>query len=192
MNLATRIRIRQYLCDFIEQLLTDYRIVPREQFHKRPKVEIPQIQPFHEAFFSRPLLLASSFERSFSTRLGNTFEVCAQLIGKEHFPESRRKYSLRGTAARAALSTIDSIVSDIGRNGMTRPYQELVDNVASAYAGDEEALQRPVILDLFLRSETTEFYFEMKSPQPNKDQCVESTRKLLRVHALRRGGFPRI
>ena len=37
-----------------------------------------------------------------------------------------------------------------------------------------------------------EIFFEIKSPKPNKGQCLEVTERLLHIHAVKRAGAPRI
>ena len=198
MNSNTTREIESTLRKFVEDLLIDYRVATPQFFGRHGKVKdepLPGAKPFHEAFFSRTLLRASSFERSFSTRLGNAFEKCAEIIGRERFQESQRNYKLRGNIALTTSDEIGRIVNFVGENGMTQPYSRLANDVASLASVDTaraRPLTKPITIDLFLSSNGTENYFEMKSPQPNKDQCFGTTGKLLRVHAVRQGASPRI
>jgi hypothetical protein len=53
-------------------------------------------------------------------------------------------------------------------------------------AADGEAEELSVTVDLYiLRHDGGELFFEIKSPQPNKGQCLEVTQRLLRTHLAR-------
>ena len=148
------------------------------------------IKPFHESILPDGILRISEFERSFSTRLGATFEECARLIGLDNFSEFQRKYRFTGSVSAAALSAIDSIASDIDNQGMSRHYLDLANIVANSYSSDTSALRRPRIFALYLKDKNgTDYFFEMKSPKPNKDQCTRVTSRLLLVHAIKQAGF---
>lgn len=56
---------------------------------------------------------------------------------------------------------------------------------------DEETIR--TITDVYLKTHSgKEFYFEIKSPKPNKGQGIEVTDRLLRTHALRHLGPPKV
>lgn len=40
--------------------------------------------------------------------------------------------------------------------------------------------------------EDNELFFEIKSPKPNKGQCIEVTERLLHIHSLRNNGPPKV
>jgi len=43
-----------------------------------------------------------------------------------------------------------------------------------------------VSFDLYVKSKNNiEYFFEIKSPQPNKGQCIEILQRILRIHALK-------
>ena len=70
---------------------------------------------------------------------------------------------------------------------MQNNYLELARIVSHSYSGEMANLRRPRIFDLFLEDpQGNQFYFEMKSPKPNKDQCTRVTARLLLVHAIQR------
>ncbi len=75
---------------------------------------------------------------------------------------------------------------------MKSRYLDLVAKVVGAYVGGSGSIEK-VKVDLYLRdSGGNELFFEMKSPKPNKDQCVGTTEKLLVLHAMRGAGPPRV
>lgn len=75
--------------------------------------------------------------------------------------------------------------------GIPAPYPELVNRVLSTATHDGETRKR--IADLYLADDQgNEIYFEIKSPKPNKGQCLEATERLLQIHAIKRAGPPKV
>jgi len=179
----------------MENARAEIRPVAREAEEFRPTRNRDtggDIKPFHEALVPEGVLRTSDFERSFSTSLGTTFEEVARIIGSERFARAERGYKFGVAIPRVALDTIDGIVSDVANEGMKKPYPEHVETVSRAYRGDI-VNRRALVIDLFLKShDNREFYFEMKSPKPNKDSSTGACRKLLTVHGVRGEGPPTV
>ncbi len=197
LDAVTRSRIKGYLEGFIRGLLAEhqaqrYRERQRRarQTHVSPKGEL---KPFHEAILPAELLRASAFERSFSTRLGSTFEECARLIALQRFPLVRRGYRTMGEMAFAADAKIEEIINRLQRGGsqVEPDFLAWIDEVLRAES--EAVVRRRVVADLYLQDEQgREYFFELKSPRPNKGQCLEVTQRLLRAHALRKAPRPQV
>jgi hypothetical protein len=67
----------------------------------------------------------------------------------------------------------------------------MITSVLSTRGGKKETQETRA--DLFVRTKDgTELYFEMKSPQPNKGQCLEVTQRLLRTHLIRNIPRPKV
>jgi len=150
------------------------------------------IKPFHQLLFPEGLLRAWEFERAFSTTLGSSFEVTARLLGETQFEHAQNGLVVEGPVSPAARSAVDDILRDVKRDGMQTAYSRLVEQVVTSYVGTAGNTER-IRVDLYLRSHSgDEVFFEMKSPKPNKDQCIGTTEKLLLVHAVKRAGPPRV
>ena len=124
--------------------------------------------------------------------MGITFEECARLIAlqSQTYVIAERGYQVVGTVSAAAASRIEEVVSRVGKSGFP-DFPALVDEILGV--GDDEQVERPVIVDLYLKDrDGREYFFEMKSPRPNKGQCLEVTERLLRVYALKRQGPPTV
>ena len=133
----------------------------------------------------------NEFERSFSTKLGTTFAESARIIAKDFYVQAVREYSIEGKVSRDAVHIIESLVNEIGAGGMTRSYLDMVKEVLSAGGSQEVARSRRA--DLYLKDKGgNEIFFEIKSPQPNKGQCLEVADRFLTAHALRRAGPPTV
>ena len=149
------------------------------------------LKPFHEALLPPAIRTISKYERSFSTTLGSIFEVAAELVGRQNFAFAQRQYDVKGRMGAAANTTIESISNEIETTKMQGRYLAYVDAITRSFHAD--TVERSIKADLYIRDhDDNEMFFEMKSPKPNKSQCLDVTQKLLRIHALRQDGPPRI
>ena len=119
------------------------------------------------------------------------FEVAAELVGKQNFTFAQRQYQVTGQMGTATSTTIDSIRNEIETTKMQGRYPAYVDAIARSFHAD--TVTRSIKADLYvLDAGGNEMFFEMKSPKPNKSQCLDVTEKLLRIHALRQSGPPKV
>lgn len=194
INKSTRQQIRGYLEGFIEGMLQEYRnwrsrerITPRKYLKLRS--EEPSLKPFHDAILPEEFRKVSAFERSFSTRLGTTFEECARLIARQNHAEASRGYEMRVQIDASALEAIEKQIERLDA-GEQPKLEEMVRAVLNAPVGNNKRTIR-IVADLFVKTHSgTELYFEIKSPMPNKGQCLEVMQRLLRIQRARGKGLP--
>ena len=190
----TREQIKGYIEGFIQSLIDANKRNDLKPTDLRPLKTFSatgDIKPFHEAILPNGILLVNEFERSFSTKLGNTFEETAKLIGKDVYAEADRGHRIRGQVSNSTVAVIETIVDQINHRSMKKTYLELVDQVISVPPNDQ--IERQTIADLYLRDrDGNELFFEIKSPKPNKGQCLEVYNRLLHIHALRKQGPPKV
>ena len=194
MEPATRTAIKGFLEAFIDSIVEALQRVDRDPRKPRPaSVESPEgrRKPFHEAILPHGILTITEFERSFSTRMGTTFEEAARLVALEKFVEVERGYAVTGTISEGAASAIERLV-EAGSSGYIRGrFPEFVQTVLSSDDGPRREMRE--IADLrILDAQGNETLFEIKSPKPNKGQCLEATQRLLRMHAIRGISPPRV
>lgn len=161
--------------------------------HLRQMLARAPHMPFHQALFPGRDLSIWGEERSFSTALGNRFQAIALILAQDVHGNGHSNYTVIGNLPNATLSTISAIVSDLrdGRLQMNGHFPELVARVQSGYTGD--LVERKVRFDLFYQDRMrAENYFEIKSPKPNRGQCLEATERILLVHGLRAGASPSV
>ena len=193
ISVTTRKSIKSSVGDLFRAVLTRYDPEnPKNVLANADKLQTAgRLKPFHRALLTPVFNDVSSFERSLSTTLGTMFEVTAELIGKDRFAESRRQIDVRGHISSAARAGIDGIVDQIRSEGFNGDYVDYVNAIVGSFHSDQIPLT--VRADLYLRThEGEEVFLEMKSPQPNLDQCISVSRKLLELHAMRREGPPRV
>jgi len=187
----TRSKIKGFLEGFIQGLIDEYREKPSKQatFGTPNRISTQgNFKPFHEALLTEGVLRINSFERSFSTKLGTTFEEVARLIARDYHVEAERGHNIRGRVSTEAIRTIESIINSIGSGGMKWSFLDLVKKVMETSIEGGEIRTR--IADLYIKyRDGKEYYFEIKSPKPNKGQCLEATDRLLQIHAIKRLGI---
>ena len=186
INERTRSTIKGYLEGFIQGLIEQHRPEVRRAMMREARAGYGSpkgvLKPFHEAIIPPEILRISAFERSFSTKLGTTFEECARLIALQTYVVVQRGYTASGRMPAAAASRIEEIVSHINE-GQTPDFPALI--AAVLQISDEQWVERPAVADLYLRDKDGhEYFFEIKSPKPNKGQCLEIAERLLRIHAI--------
>src|SRR3989344_3370457 len=190
---TTRQKIKGYLEGFLESQVSKHSL----SVEGKDKDEIlaareknGELKPFHQAILPSVMVSISSFERSFSTSLGTTFEECAYLIALDNHQEAERGKEIIGKASAQCLSEIEKVRRKIDK-GEKVDYPEAIKKIVSVSTGAGQAIR--TITDVYLKMKNgQEYYFEIKSPKPNKGQGIEVTDRLLRTHAIRKQGPPKV
>lgn len=190
-----RSAIKGYLEGFIDGLVQQHKPIekpPRlikEDYENEPPTD-GGYKPFHEAIIPDQILRVSGFERSFSTKLGSTFEECARLIASQTYKTVRRNFVATGQMPKATAARIEQLVNQIAYEHKP-DFIKLIDEVLKVE--DDNWVERPVVADLYLENKKGHrYFFEIKSPKPNKGQCLEISERLLRVHAITQEKRPKV
>jgi hypothetical protein len=190
----TKERIKSHLKEFIQKLIAQ-STSSEISMERQPPRDGDTLKPFHEAILPPSVRAVSQFERNFSTRLGSTFEECALIIAEQYHNEAQRNYKIQEEVSKAALEEIDAQVRNfesIATQGQRLTFDQMVKAVL-AKASSEPTIKVQVTADLYVRrKDGTEMFFEIKSPQPNKGQCLEVTQRLLRIHLVRKKTRPEV
>lgn len=191
----TRLKIKGYLEGFIQGMIdemTDNGFDPKQLRPMRSASKSGDLKPFHESLLPDGILKITEFERSFSTKMGTTFEECARLIALDNHKHAERGYRVRGKASFGSIKRIEEIINEVGNGGMKKSFPYYVEQVLSL-ANDKDSEERKNIADLYiLKNDDTKMFFEIKSPKPNKGQCLEATARLLQIHAMLHESQPSI
>src|SRR2546430_3919088 len=190
----TRVKIKGFLEGFLEAQLQQHKkelTTEPEEVIKLADAKKGKLKPFHLAILPPEAIRIFAFERSFSTSLGTTFEGCAKLIALDNHKEAERSKELTGEISVKCLAEIERVRSIID-SGHSIDFPKTIQAVITANKANADTPIR-TITDLYLKTKSgKEFYFEIKSPKPNKGQAIEVTDRLLRTQALRRVGAPRV
>ena len=113
------------------------------------------------------------------------------MIAKLIHKNAERGYRVRGLVTAKAIKRIEDITNGIGSGGMKSKYPELVQEIISL-SKSGNAVERVSIADLYVETKSgEEWFFEIKSPKPNKGQCLEATGRLLQIQAITHAKYPK-
>ena len=202
INASTHAQIKGYLEAFIETVVNKYKnnIVAEfditSEYLKQPSTK-GQRKPFHAAIIPPEIIRINMFERGFSTSLGSTFEECAKLIALQYHQNAVRGYNVTGKVSRSANDEIEHQVRAFEHaveEGELRPtLQEMIEAVLVKSVANDEKIPLLAKADLYIRDKDgTQYFFEMKSPMPNKGQCLEVLQRILRFHLLTNQRRPQV
>lgn len=196
-----REKIQGYLEGFIQGLIDEYkgRVIQKPttaiEYLSRNSIN-GELKPFQAALIPPELIRINQFERGLSTRLGNSLEECARLIGLEYNRDVRRGYDLTAEVSIAAFAEAErqkEYYESMANRGQAKPsFEQMVTAVLDTRRSDD-LITKTVRADLYiLANDGTEYLFEIKSPKPNKGQCLEVIQRLLRFHLLRGAKRPQL
>ena len=88
---------------------------------------------------------------------------------------------------------IDRVTSEIDRGHGLSNYSDEVNRILKFQKSDTSNLvDKTVISDLYVKDKNdNELFFEIKTSKPNKEQCVNITRKHFWIHCQHNRGFPK-
>jgi Type II restriction endonuclease, TdeIII len=180
-----RTAIKGYLEDFLQGLVDEHKVGGSRSSQSHDQIaRNGYLKPFHEAMLPEEIRRINAFERSFSTRLGSTFEYCGFYIASQTHDIARRGYSVPGFEIPAiAAQRIEEMRAANEARGMQRHFSEMVREICTI--SGQDVVERPAIADLnFKSADGVNWFFAIKSPKPNKGQCLEVTSRLLTIQAI--------
>jgi hypothetical protein len=139
------------------------------------------LAPFHDALVPG---IRGLGERGFSTALGNLHERIALEIANDAHEEAVRANDLEGKLPVLAREFITQRIEQL-RTGDAPPdhlYER--EQLLGAFGAEVPAATR---IDLSIKTrDGEEHYFEIKTPKPNRGQCIEMKQRLLTALGIRR------
>ncbi len=181
--------LESYICECIDDLLGR----KQQEFGLAKKINAG-FKPFHTALLSDDLIRMADFERSFSTCMGIIFEGCAKIIAETKFVTVEPQKTLIGHIPTNTNAEIDRVITEINKGNIFSNYEDEVKRIIEfAKLDGSKDVEKSVISDLYVKDEDgNETFFEMKTPKPNKEQCLNITRKHLWIHCIEKQSFPKI
>jgi hypothetical protein len=130
--------------------------------------------------------LASS--QSFFTRTGAWWEHIAALIGSSYHADAQAQFPINGPLSPSAEAHISQVIEDMNRGGSRRVPDRAKDISEVLTVQGNQGPDRAEISDLYLlKHDGSEVFFEIKTPGPNKGQCMEMKQRILTMSALKKG-----
>ena len=125
------------------------------------------IRPYLFALFPT-VALASTIERSFSSSLGTAIQDCAEIIAKSAGLEARTEETKSGWVSSGVRDYINSLTVE-NRKAPEPDISRELSTIESLNLHDDK-IELGVRLDLFIESDGTRYYFDLKTPTPNSGQ----------------------
>lgn len=139
-------------------------------------------RPFHEALLSKELVIASAFERSFSTSFGQkAVEEISQKIAISTGAICERQKETQVNIYKGAIDEISRIMSNLREGRATPDWNKEVKRICAFTKGDT-VVQR-IISDLYIKKDNKESFISIKTVKPNLDQTEIAKRDLLLLKA---------
>jgi len=194
INNIARSKIKGYLEGFIQGLVNEYKsreiVQPdsaSEYLSRRSSKG--ELKPFQAALIPPELIRINQFERGLSTRLGNSVEECARIIAQDYYPTVHRGYDITAQVSITAFAEAErqkEHYESSAKGGQAKPsFEEMITAMLNDRRSDGLE-EKQVRADLYIQTDDgRELIFEIKSPKPNKGQCLEILQRLLRFHLLR-------
>ena len=144
-------------------------------------------KPFHYRLLGKERMDVFSFIQSINTMLGmSIFEQVALLIAEPRSQQAVKQYKLRGSINRATVIAIDKIEKDLAAKKRKPDKNKETKEILAATAKDKQSEIIESRVDLFMQTqEGVEYYFELKTPKPNKNESKGIKKQLLEWVALR-------
>lgn len=174
--------LSRHQSDEIKGILT--RMIRQKLARSEKKANV---MPFQVRLLGRDRVALFSFIHSISTSLGQDFlEDTAVIVARSHFATAVKQYSLGKAISSDAQRVIQTLIDGLA-NGRILPNKadEVSQVLAAAQSGTAEETETPLV-DLFLQSHDGEEYFiELKTVKPNKEDFKSFKRMLLEWVAIR-------
>jgi type II restriction enzyme len=111
----------------------------------------------------------------------------AKLVAQQFHPHVEQPFTVTGRIQPAASSHIETVLGQMDKGKPKRKPSRAQDTLEVTTVQSPGGAELSVTADLFIRTESgEEWYFEMKTAQPNKGQCKEMKRFILQIAALRK------
>ena len=142
-------------------------------------------KPFYSSLFSREIVFTASLLQSIYTWLGGKWEEIAQTMAIGNFPRVERRYKLEGEITAREQAKIDDILKDLELGLREISIDEVKRELFDSFSNDDPRRKTSETVDLFLEVGGKEFYMELKSVKPNKNEMRAAKQDLLNLLAMR-------
>ena len=142
-------------------------------------------KPFYFALFSKDIVFAASLLQSIYTWLGGKWEEIASIVASNNFPRVERRYQLEGEITSKEQAKIDNLLKDLEHGTRDVNIETIKEELLNSFEEDDPRRQTSEVVDLFLEAGDNEYYFELKSVKPNKNEMRAAKQDLLNILAIR-------
>lgn len=142
-------------------------------------------KPFYFSLFSKEIVFTASLLHSIYTWLGGKWEEIAGIMAIGNFPMVERRYKLEGEITPREQAKIDDILKDLEQGTREISIDEAKEELSESFTEDDPRRGTSEIVDLFMQVGNKEYYIELKSVKPNKNEMRAAKQDLLNILAMR-------
>ncbi len=192
LDKSVKDRLVADICEWMDEFIKKQMTVALSDVHDAQSDA--NAKPFHKELLPRSFLRTSSIERSFSTMLGKSYERHSGIIAESRFAEVHLQHKTEGTLLEAVDTEISDEVGRINKGKIFDNYHVAIEKILEMERqGSGNQVTRAVTSDVYLKDRAgNETFFEIKTPKPNKEQCLNITRKHLWIHAILKKPPPKV
>ena len=160
--------IENLLCNALRNKFKNYK--PETKF-----------MPFHTRLLGKDRMALFSFIHSLNTNFGTAiFEPVARQLALNRFKESQTQFSPGENISEKALIEIQNIMDDLRTAAVSPNKLDEVERIRKVCRSGEPRNVKLTKVDLMIKGFNDElFYFDIKSPKPNKGEFQVFKRTLL-------------
>ena len=181
MKFETREKLKQYITSFVDKHIGSLPYTTEE---------LKEAYPFHSLFFPDEALKAFKIQRSLVTKMGQTlFPNMVAIVAREAYKEVHVGRRISAELTTSQVNTINSILDALDER-KRKPNTILeTQEVLNGKGGQPQAI--PITADVYVSDfRLGPLLLEIKTPQPKKEDCVRSKRRLLVFKAFYAGRNP--
>lgn len=142
-------------------------------------------KPFYFNLFSKEIVFTASLLQSIYTWLGGKWEEIAEIIATENFPKVERRFKLHGEITPKEQATIDNILKDLEQGRRDISIDFIKRELSKSFDKNDPLRKTSETVDLYIENNEIEYYIELKSVKPNKNEMRAAKRDLLDILAMR-------
>jgi len=141
-------------------------------------------KPFYFKLFSKKNVYLGSLLHSTYTWFGSQWEYLAEIVAEDNYDIIERRKTISGNVSDQQRIFIDNILDDLDYKDISPNIdvekKEILKN--SSPASNTSDSQQ---IDLYLKKGENEYFFEIKSAKPNKNEVKAAKRDLLKTVAMK-------
>jgi hypothetical protein len=142
-------------------------------------------KPFYDSLFSKEVVFTASLLQSIYTWLGGKWEEFAEIVASDNFSRVERRYKLEGEITQKEQAEIDNILKDLELGTRKPNIQEAKKMLSEALNLEDSRRNISETVDLFIEEDDQEYYIELKSVKPNKNEMRAAKQDLLDILVMR-------
>ncbi|MCL0091407.1 TdeIII family type II restriction endonuclease [Dehalococcoidales bacterium] len=170
MKAETVMEVKRYIISFINKQMSRFPYTIEE---------LKRAYPFHSLFFPDEALKAFKVQRSLVTKMGQTlFPNLAAIILREAYSDVHVNWKVQANLEANKLNLVNQILDGLDARKRKPDAIQEMQEMANIKGGEIQRVQ--ITADVYVGDfKPGPLFLEVKTPQPKKEDCVRSKRRLL-------------